>query len=127
MTERANILIVDDNESLCKSFSFILKRIGFTVSTAEGGLEAIKKVKKSPFDVIFMDIKMPKLNGVEAFKKIKKIVPKAMVIMMTAYSVEALVKEALKEGAYEIIYKPLDMDNVLRLIENRKNWRPEEN
>lgn len=125
--EEAKILIVDDNVSLCKSMSFILKRKGFTVSIAEGGLEAIKKVKKSPFDVIFMDIKMPNLNGVEAFKRIKKIMPKAVVIMMTAYAIEELVEEALEEGAYQIIYKPLDMDNVLRLIEKSKKWRQEEN
>lgn len=114
----ASILIVDDNIGQCKTMSFILERNGYAVNTADSGPEAISIVEKKPFDVIFMDIKMPVMNGVEAYKKIKKIRPAAKVIMMTAYAVEDLVEEALQEGAYAIIYKPLDIEKVLELIKN---------
>lgn len=112
----ASILIVDDNIGQCKTMSFILERNGYAVAAADNGPEAISIVEKNPFDVIFMDIKMPIMNGVEAYKKIKKIRPAAKVIMMTAYAVEDLVEEALQEGAYAIIYKPLDIEKVLELI-----------
>lgn len=65
MIENANILMLDDNTSLCKSMSFILGRKGCDVTTANDGLEAIGKVEEGPFDVIFMDIKMPGINGVD--------------------------------------------------------------
>ncbi len=124
MEEKASILIVDDNISQCKSMSFILKRKGCSVTTANNGLEAITIVKESPFDIIFMDIKMPVLNGVETYKKIKKIRPGARVMMMTAYAVEDLVQEALQEGAYGIIYKPMDIEKVVDIIEKSKKDKP---
>lgn len=117
------ILIVDDNINLIKTMSFILKRKGFTVTTAKDGLEAIDKVKKQAFTLIFMDIKMPLMDGVETFKKIKKINPETVVMMMTAYAVEDLVQEALEEGAYGIIYKPLDIEKVVDLIQEVKKNR----
>ncbi|MCK4965116.1 MAG: response regulator, partial [Dehalococcoidia bacterium] len=59
MEAKANILLVDDNVSLIKTMSFALKRNGYAVTTAKDGREAIAKVKEQPFDMIFMDIKMP--------------------------------------------------------------------
>ena len=117
MEHKAHILIVDDNISLCKTMSFVLERKGYAVTTSKDGPEAIERVKERSFDVVFMDIKMPLMDGVEAYKKIKKIRPEAVVVMMTAYSVEDLVQEALREGAHGIIYKPLDIEKVVALIE----------
>lgn len=118
---KANILIVDDNISLHKTMSFILRRKGYAVVTTENGLEAIARVKERPFDMIFIDIKMPVMDGVETYKSIKKIRPKAVVVTMTAYTVEDLVQQALQEGAYGIIYKPLDIEKVIDLIEEARN------
>jgi DNA-binding NtrC family response regulator len=112
----ASILIVDDNIGQCKTMAFILERNNYAVTVADNGPEAISIVEKKPFDIIFMDIKMPIMNGVEAYKQIKKIRPGTKVIMMTAYAVEDLVQEALHEGAYAIIYKPLDIEKVLELV-----------
>ena len=123
MENKVSILIVDDDISMCSTMSLILKRKGYAVSTANDGLEAIEKVGESPFDIIFMDIKMPVMDGVEAYKRIKKIRPEAVVIMMTAYAVEDLVEEALKEGAYGIVYKPLDIEKVVALIKEGMDAR----
>ncbi len=117
MKEKASILIVDDNSSLCQTLSSILGRKGYAVTTAQDGPEAIEKVKKNPFDMIFMDIKMPLMDGVETYRRIKKIRPEAVVMMMTAYAVEELVQEALQEGAYGITYKPLDIERMVAVIE----------
>ena len=119
MTEEKRILIVDDNESLLKSMFLILTRKGYTVSTAGSGKEAVKKVKENGFNLIFLDIKMPDMNGVETFLKIKALKPKAAVVMMTAYSSDKLVKQALDEGAKEVIFKPLQMNSLFRLIKDQ--------
>jgi DNA-binding NtrC family response regulator len=95
----------------------ILEDKGHNVVMVENGYQAIEAVKKTVFDVIFIDIKMPGINGVQTFREIKKIDPKAVVIMMTAYSVEDLLKEALEEGAYATIYKPFDVDKIITIIE----------
>jgi two-component system response regulator HydG len=116
MEQKAKILIVDDNVSLCRTMALILNRQGYTVDTTSQGLEAIDKVSQQPFDFIFLDIKMPLMNGVEAYRKIKAIRPEATVFMMTAYAVEDLIQQALQEGAYGVLYKPLDPEKVLALI-----------
>ena len=122
MKSNANILLVDDNVSLIRIMSLILGRKGYEVATAETGFEAISMVKEIPYDIIFMDIKMPVMDGVETYKKIKKIRSDAVVMMMTAYSVDDLVQEAIQEGANGIIYKPMDINKVVGIIEevNRK-------
>jgi two-component system response regulator HydG len=121
ITEReTSILIVDDNVSQCRTMSLILRRKGYAVATANDGLEAVQKVEEQPFDMILMDIKMPLLNGVETYRRIKAIRPEAVVMMMTAYSVEDLVQQALEEGAYGVLYKPLDIERVMAIIEEAK-------
>ncbi len=96
---------------------------GYSVTTAISGKKAIELVTENSFDIIFMDIKMPIMNDVETYKRIKKINPKTVVIMMTAYAVEELADEVLQEGAYGVIYKPLDIENVSTLIEKVRNKR----
>ena len=120
MEAKTSILLVDDDINLCKTMSFVLKRKGYEVTTAESGQEAIENVKKRPFDIIFMDIKMPFMNGVDACKSIKKIRSEAIVMMMTAYAVEALIQDALQEGAYGIVYKPLDIEKVIAIIKEAR-------
>ena len=115
--EKTNVLVVDDLKSMRLTLGGILEDKGHNVVTVENGYQAIEAVKKRHFDVIFMDIKMPGINGVQTFREVKKVDPKAAVIMMTAYSVEDLVKEALEEGAYAIVYKPFDIDRIIALIE----------
>jgi len=114
---KTNILVVDDIRSIRLTLGGILEDEGYNVVTVENGYQAIEAVRRSHFDAIFMDIKMPGINGVQTFREIKKIDPEAVVIMMTAYSVEELVEQALKEGAYAIIYKPFDMDKIIAIIE----------
>jgi len=118
-----SVLIVDDNTELCETLADILEMAGFDVESAKGGEEGIKRVKERFFDVVLMDIKLPGMNGVEAFKGIKKISPKTRAIMMTAYAVEELIKEALNECAFTVLYKPFEMDKLLDLIEGAKKAR----
>jgi len=114
---KTNILVVDDLRSMRLTLGGILEDKGHNVVTVENGYQAIEAVREAHFDAIFMDIKMPGINGVQTFREVKKIDPKAVVIMMTAYSVEELVKEALEEGAYAVVYKPFDIDRIIAIIE----------
>ena len=114
---KTNILVVDDLHSMRMTLGGILEDKGYNVVTVEDGYQAIEAVKKTHYDAIFMDIKMPGINGVQTYREVKKIDPRATVIMMTAYSVEDLVKEALEEGAYAVAYKPFDIDKIIALIE----------
>jgi DNA-binding NtrC family response regulator len=118
--QKASVLIVDDNTSQSQTLALILEHKGYEAVTACDGLTAIQAVTKRPFDMIFMDIKMPLMDGVETYKKIKEIRSDAVVVMMTAFAVEDLVQQALDAGAYGIIYKPLDIENIIFLVEESK-------
>lgn len=120
MVKKIKVLIVDDDEALTETLADIMDTEGHKTFRAARGEEAIEMVKKDFFDVVLMDVKMPGMNGVEAFKRIKIISPKSVVIIMTGYSLTDLIEEALKEGVHSVIYKPIDIDNLLKTIDTIK-------
>lgn len=120
---KAKVLIVDDNAGMARTTAMILKMKGYHATMALSGQEALTRMRERPYDIVLMDIKMPAMDGVETFKRLKIIRPGAVVIMMTAYAVEELVQEALAEGAFGVIYKPLDIDQVTGLIEEAMTHR----
>jgi len=120
MNDKASILIVDDDGGMCETLSDIMEDSGYRTVIALDGYEAMQKVKEMDFDVILMDIRMPGMDGVETFKQIKSIQPGTAVVMMTAYAVEDLIEEALREGAYGVIHKPFDIERMMDLIEGVK-------
>jgi CheY-like chemotaxis protein len=116
MSDELAILVVDDNEDLLETFSLILKRRGFHVETAGNGAAAVDRYKERAFDVTLMDIIMPEMNGVEAFRKIKEIDPGAVVILMTGYPEEELIQIARNEGARRVINKPIRIDKLMETL-----------
>ena len=116
MKNKASILVVDDDVGTLETLHDILADLGYYVEVANNGFIAIEKVKARSFDAILMDIKMPNINGVETYKEINNIQPEVAVLMMTAHSVKSLIAEALNEGAYGIIYKPIDIAKVVEFI-----------
>lgn len=116
MTTR--ILVVDDIKSIRQTLGAILVDEGHNVAMAENGYQAIEAVKKAHFDVIFIDIKMPGINGVQTFREVKKVDPAAVVIMMTASTQEDLVRDAVQEGAYAVVYKPFSIERIVSVIES---------
>ena len=117
MSEKLKVLAVDDNEKFCRNVSDILKLKSYEVVTAYDGLNALDLVKQNGFDVVLMDVKMPVMDGVATLKKMKEIAPHPQVIMVTAYAVEELIHEALREGAFGALRKPLDFDELFALLE----------
>jgi two-component system response regulator HydG len=124
MNDEPTILVVDDNEDLLDTFALILKRRGFTVQTAGNGAAAIDKFKDNDFDVTLMDIVMPEMNGVEAFRKLKEMRPGAPIILMTAYSDEGLIQSAREEGVHRIIHKPIKIEQLIELIKEAASTQP---
>ena len=117
MSERSKILVVDDNEDFCRNVNDILELKGYEVVSAYDGFKALELVEQGGFELVLMDIGMPVMDGVETFKKLKEITPDTPVIMITAYAVEDLIRDALREGAFGALKKPLDFDQVFELIE----------
>ncbi len=93
-----------------------LNKEEYSVNLASDGYEAIERAKEKFFAIVFLDIKMPGINGVETFKEIKKISSKSVVIMITGYTGEELVKEAMREGAYALLHKPFHADMIFDII-----------
>ncbi len=117
MSSKQKILVIDDNEEFCQNVADILEQEEYTVVTAYGGFEGLELVMHDRFGLVLMDVRMPVMDGVQTFKKVKEIVPDTPVIMVTAYAVEDLLREALREGAFGVLKKPVDFDKLITLIE----------
>ena len=122
------ILIIDDEESFRHMLSVILIKEGFEVETASNGEEGIQKSLASPFNQILCDIRMPRMDGLEFLREIKKTAVDATIIIMSAYGTLDIAIEAMKLGAYDYISKPFKPDEIiltLRKAEEREQLRRE--
>ena len=117
MSDKKNILVVNDEKGIRQILGDMLKDRGYNIFTVEDGYKAIEKVKEISFAITFLDVRMPGIDGVQTLKEIKKISPDMRVVMMTGYPDKNLEKEAIKQGAYTVIYKPFDMKQVIAIVE----------
>ena len=111
----AKILIIDDEKSICEEFSALLQEEGHEVDTAFKGAEAIEKVKQNSYDLIFLDVLMPRMEGREIFEKIKSV-REVTVAIMSGYMPRHKEKEVLALGAVACFHKPLDLGRVKDLV-----------
>lgn len=117
------ILIVDDESIVRESLYKWFLEDGFRVETAENAADALKKLQNSSFDIAFVDIRMPGMDGLELQRRIKEIDKSLVVIIITAFaSVESAVR-ALKEGAYDYVTKPIDPDELSHIVSNIINQK----
>ncbi|HMB30450.1 MAG TPA: sigma-54 dependent transcriptional regulator [Desulfohalobiaceae bacterium] len=112
-----NILLIDDDEQLCKSFEKILIGEGYKVQTVCTGEEGIKAVDYFQPDLVVLDIRLPGMDGIQVFQKIHGLQPKLPVVIITAYGNTDTAIEAIKMGAFDYIYKPFDVPEMLKVIE----------
>ncbi len=110
------IMIVDDDQNFRRSLQQLLEDEGLDVIWAEDGFQAIQKASVNQIDLILMDIFMPGMNGVEAFSKIKEILPGCTVVMMTGFALEDLIQNALLEGAKACLIKPISIQQILEIV-----------
>jgi DNA-binding NtrC family response regulator len=109
------ILVVDDEPGVRHSFKKLLEN-EYLVDTAEDAASALEKIEAACPDLVFMDINMPGISGMEALRNIKESYPDVPVVMMTAYDDAQRVIETLRMGAYDYLVKPLRAENVRDVI-----------
>lgn len=110
------ILIVDDDLIFGKNFAVILKDKGYSVDLVESGNEAVNRLSAEDFNIVFLDIKLPDINGIEVLKKIKEINRKTNVIIMSAFSFDGLDTDMAREGTVKYFCKPFNINEALGII-----------
>ncbi len=113
---KENILLVDDDSDICTILSKILKKEGYQIITAQSGTSALAQIKEKSFNVVFLDIKLPDMSGLEVLRTVKGKAPNAIVVIMTGYSSIDVAIEAFRYGAYDYLEKPLDVEKVKVII-----------
>ena len=117
MEKKSAILVVDDDPGHRAMLRTLLSGWGYTVTEADDGGAAIDKVQHQAFDLVLMDIRMITVSGLQALTEIKAFNPSIPVILMTAFSSVETAVEALKNGAYDYLTKPLDFDELRLTME----------
>ena len=112
------ILVVDDEQSLREVLSIMLKRTGYAVTSVADGEEAIELLNKDIFDLVITDLRMPKIDGMEVLKAAKSASPETVVLIITAFASADSAVEAMKQGAYDYLTKPFQVDEVQLIIRN---------
>lgn len=111
-----DVLVVDDESIVREFFRDVARSLGGHVETAEDGDIAVEKYRSRHFDIVFMDMRMPHMNGLEACRSILTMDPSAKIVMMSGFSEDRLMDEAIRCGAICKISKPFDLRSILGLI-----------
>ncbi|HMQ50170.1 MAG TPA: sigma-54 dependent transcriptional regulator [Saprospiraceae bacterium] len=114
----ARVLIVDDEKSIRKTLRDILEFEQYEVEEAADGMECLVKIKQGKFDVVIMDIKMPKMDGLEALERIQEISPDTPVVIISGHANIDTAVEAVKKGAFDFVSKPPDLNRLLITLRN---------
>jgi DNA-binding NtrC family response regulator len=116
----AKILIIDDERAIRRALREILEFENFQVDEAEHGIEGLEKAKNTLYDIIFCDIKMPQMDGLEVLDGLNEAKVDAPVIMISGHASIETAVEAIKKGAFDFIEKPLDLNRILVTVRNAK-------
>ncbi|HAH31444.1 MAG TPA: response regulator [Elusimicrobia bacterium] len=113
-----HILIVDDEQGFHDLFRFILEPLGFTISSAYNGLEGLERLKERDYDIVFLDVHMPKMTGTELLKLLREIKPLQLVVVMSSGSdpQQAFEKTARDMGAISCMFKPFELEQIMKNI-----------
>jgi len=114
----ASVLIVDDEKSIRKTLREILEYENYKVEEAGNGEEGLKMIEANPYDVVLLDIKMPKKDGMEVLEKALEVIPDISIIMISGHGTIETAVEAVRKGAYDYIAKPPDLNRLLITIRN---------
>lgn len=113
----SNVLVVDDSIFIRNILKDMLTRLGIAaIDEAADGLEAVEKVRTNNYDLIFMDIMMPKMDGLQAIKEIRAVNPQQDIVICTSAGQEKIVNEAVSNGAKELVLKPFDVVEIKEIV-----------
>jgi DNA-binding NtrC family response regulator len=111
-----SILIAEDDDGLRFSLETLLRREGFVVAAAAGAEEAVQRLAQAPFDLVLTDLRMPDADGIALLQRVRQLQPTVQVVLMTCYGDMDTYLEAMEEGAFEYVNKPIDKADLLALI-----------
>lgn len=117
------ILLVEDKDSLRQMLSTAIKKAGYAVDEASDGNIAVEKIKKQPYSLVLTDLRLPTLSGLEILTTQKEIDPTIPVLIMTAYGTIEEAVQAMKQGAFDFVPKPVDISHLFLLIERALEQR----
>ena len=115
---RNKVLVVDDEKNQRETYTLILEDDGYVVTTAQSGEQALRLARENDFDLVLTDYKMAGMDGLTLLSELLKIDPSIIVVMMTAHGSVDSVKEALRGGAFDYLGKPVDRDELLRVVQS---------
>jgi len=116
--DKANILVVDDEESIRSLFKETLEELGHRVIVAKTGFEGLELVKQQDFDLVFLDLKMPRMVGDDFFGQLKAIKPRLPVTIITGYPDSGMMKRALAQGPFGVMNKPFGESDIIIAVAN---------
>src|SRR6185436_20508078 len=117
------ILLVEDKDSLRQMLATAIRKAGYTVDEAADGPIAAEKIRKQPYHLVITDLRLPNLSGLEILKAQKDIDPTIPVLIMTAYGTIEEAVQAMKEGAFDFVPKPVDISHLFLLVERALEQR----
>ena len=117
------ILVADDDDGFTRLMADHLRELGFLVETARDGREGLSLFRTGYFPIVFVDLHMPGMDGMELLKHIKHLDPRTAVVVITGYGTIDLAVSAVKNGAYEFILKPLSLERLSLTVERAIEWR----
>jgi len=118
MRNKPQILVIDDEKDIRVLFKDILTSEGYIVLTALEGKSGLKIVEEKKPDIVLLDLKMPKMNGIEILRRIKRIDKNIVIIIITGYGTMDTARMSMKLGAYDYITKPFDLNHVKAVIKD---------
>lgn len=114
--EALDVFIVDDDQDFAESLGELLESEGHHVNMVHSGKQALEQFPREHYDIAFIDVKMPVMNGVDTMIALREKVPDAKIVMMTGYSAEGQLQQAMANGALGRLHKPIDMESLAALI-----------
>jgi CheY-like chemotaxis protein len=113
----ASILVVDDDVDTCRNMADLFGDLGYVVDTAERGDTALAKARQQPYDLGLLDVRMPGMDGLTLCRHLKRLHPRMVTMIITAYGANGRVDEARNAGARHVLLKPIDFPRLLLLVE----------
>ena len=115
---RSRILVIDDDDLIRSLFKDTLEREGHGVETADTGAEGIEILKQQDYDLVFLDLKMPEMDGAELLRWIRNAKPKQPVIIITGYPGSEMMERAMKSGPFGVMDKPFGAADIIMTVNN---------
>lgn len=120
---KIKVLLVDDEDGYVNVLANRLAKRGIEPAKAYSGAEGIQHLRKQDFDVVVLDLKMEDMDGIEVLKIFKKMSPQTVVIMLTGHGSETDAQEGIKQGAFDYLTKPCDLEELLEKIKEAYEYR----